>query len=339
MDRRRLLQSLQSSLAASLVPSLLPSLARAARPIAPAALLVPLSGASAALGRSMARAALLAQAPGSKVPIVIDTGGTPEGAADAARQALKRGAGLILGPLLAAEVRPVLAAVAGRIPVITFSNDAGLIESGAFLLGITAEQAVAPLLHYARTRGVRSVAIVGDASAWSLQAGAAAIRAGQSEGLAVSALPAMPAGLRGPATPDAILFTGGTPAPSPADARAAGIQPLVAFAGLDPSPAALTSLDGAWLSAPDPAAFATFATAYEAANGSPPGVIAGLARDAAAIAAILIQGGGTDRSALLATASFEGVCGDIRFRADGSAVRTMAIIVVEGGQYRVVDRA
>ena len=43
---------------------------------------------------------------------------------------------------------------------MTFSNDAGLRESGAFLLGITAEQAVAPLLHYARARGVRSVGVV-----------------------------------------------------------------------------------------------------------------------------------------------------------------------------------
>lgn len=290
-------------------------------------MLLPLSGEHAALGRSMARAGVLAQGSDAKALFAIDTGGTPAGAAEAARQAVKRGAGLILGPVFAAEVRPVVAAVAGRVPVLAFSNDLALIDSGAFLLGITADQAVAPLLGYARGRGVRRIAIDPLATPWGMQVAAAAARAAPRVGLVI---------VPDTTTADALLLSG-DPAAMAARARAVpGVQMLGSFAGLEADPAILAGLDGAWLSAPDPAAFADFAQAYEAANGSPPGAIAGLAYDAARIAAILRQGGGGDRSAVLALASFKGACGDIRFRADGTASRDMAILAVDSGRYRVV---
>jgi len=305
----------------------------AAKRAAPAALLVPLTGADAAIGRSMARAALLAQAD-PRALFVIDSGDAPASAAAAARDATKRGAGLILGPLRSSLTRAVVGA-AGTVPVLTFSNDSGLLDSGAFLLGITADQAVAPLLHYARSRGIRRIAIAaGDP--WST----AASRAGQREGLTIEALPAQGASaLIGAGDPPHAILFAGMPATNAAELRNAGIQPLLAFTGLDPAPQALAALEGAWLSAPDPAAFADFATAYESANGNPPGILAGLARDAAAIASALARSGGTDRAALLAAPRFEGVCGDIRFRADGSAARDMAILTVSGGRYEVVDHS
>jgi hypothetical protein len=119
--------------------------------------------------------------------------------------------------------------------------------------------------------------------------------------------------------------------------KGSGVQLLGASAGLDADPGVLAALDGAWLSAPDPAAFADFAAAYERQNGTPPGVIAGLAYDAVRIAAILRRSGGTDRSALLAAQGFKGACGDLRFRDDGSAQRDMAILAVDSGRYRLVD--
>jgi ABC-type branched-subunit amino acid transport system substrate-binding protein len=331
-DRRRLLRSLGSGLVASSCPSFL-SVALAAKRIAPAALIVPLSGADAAIGRSMARAAALAQAD-PKSLFVIDSGATPASAAVAARDAIKRGAGLILGPLRSGQVRAVVGG-AGQIPVIAFSNDTALLDSGAFLLGITADQSVAPLLHYAHSRGIRRIAVVGG-DPWAT----AAARAGQREGLGIETVsPEAAAALaRSADPPHAILFCG-TPPAGASDLRNAGVQPLVAFTGLDPSPQAVAALEGAWLSAPDPTAFADFANAYEGANGAPPGILAGLAHDGAAIASTLARGGGSDRSALLAATRFEGVCGDIRFRTDGSASRDMAILTVAGGRYQMVDHS
>jgi ABC-type branched-subunit amino acid transport system substrate-binding protein len=291
-------------------------------------LLLPLTGAHAALGRSMARAGALAQGNEKKTLFVIDTGGTPAGAAVAAAQAIKQGAGIILGPVFSPEVKPVVDAVGGRIPVVSFSNDAKLLERGVFLLGITADQAVAPLLGYARSRGVRRISLAAGADAWDVQVAAAAQRAAERTGLTIVTSQA-----------DASLISG-NPATMAAAARAmkgSGVQLLGASAGLEADPAVLAALDGAWLSAPDPASFTDFANAYEAQNGSPPGVIAGLAYDAVRIAMLLRRGGGSDRSALLAVQGFMGACGDLRFRDDGSCQRDMAILAVDAGRYRLVD--
>ncbi len=71
------------------------------------ALLVPLSGANAELGRAILDAAQLAlfEVPGERLILVPrDTAGTADGAAKAARAVIDDGAKLILGPLLATEV-------------------------------------------------------------------------------------------------------------------------------------------------------------------------------------------------------------------------------------------
>ena len=350
-DRRRALASLRSGLilcaAASVVPY--PSFAARAKR-QPVALLVPLTGASATIGISMQRAATLAQPAASRNDelIVLDTQGTPAGATAAAAQALRRGARMILGPLFAAEVRPVVAAVAGRIPVLSFSNDATLLESGAFLLGITAPQLTAALLRYARGRGVRSVALLGGDSPWSRQSFDTALRLAPELGLTLRttdapAPEALLAVLRkgnGGVLPDAVLLPEGS-APFVAAARAlrgSEVQLLGTLQALDYAPAALAALDGAWLAAPDPAGFADFARNYEARNGSAPGAIAALAFDAMGIVSAMRAAGVVDRGALLAPAGFRGVAGAVRFRADGSCTRELAILVANPAGYSVAER-
>jgi hypothetical protein len=109
------------------------------------------------------------------------------------------------------------------------------------------------------------------------------------------------------------------------------MQVLGAITGLDLPPETLHALEGAWFAAPDPAGFASFARAFEERVGSQPGLITGLAYDAMHIVEQLRMGGGVDRSALLAATGFKGVCGDVRFREDGSAARTLAILTVKSG--------
>ena len=331
-DRRRLLLSLPSALVASSFPSLFA--AGAAKTLPPAALLVPLTGPNAALGRSMARAGGLAQGKDAKALIVLDTGGTPVGAAAAARTAMKRGAGLILGPLGSAEVAPVVVA-AGGVPVIAFSNDLALRESGAFLLGVTADQAVAPLIRYARGRGIRRLALLAGTDPWGVQVAAAAVESAKREGMDLAMAPpgaALGGFLRGPNASDALLASGDLEAAARAIGDS-GVQLLGAFTGLDAAPAALAQTEGAWLSAPDPSGFRTFADGFEQQNGVAPGVIAGLAFDAVTIAQGLRRAGSLDRSALLSGRTFDGVCGAVRFRADGTATRAMAILAVSKGRY------
>lgn len=309
-----------------------------------AALLVPQSGQYAALGRSMERAAALVQGASDdgkrhdSVMRVYDTGGTPEGAANAARAARKAGASIIFGPVFAHEVPAVLGAIGREVPVITFSNDAALIESGAFLLGMTARQSVAAILGYASSRGIRRIAVAGSSEGWGMQARSAASALAAAEGLALSQLPASGVlAASADALPDAVLATDPATLVNLAPQLAAqGVQALGAFQGMDLAPDMLARLDGAWIAAPDPAGCAGFARAYEQRNGAAPGTIAALAYDAAGIAVQLTRGGGTDRSALLAGGSFKGVCGNVRFHEDGSAARTLAILQVTQGQLRTV---
>ena len=109
------------------------------------AILLPLSGARADLGQPMLQAAQLAL-PGPEL-ISQDTGGTPEGAAQAARTALGAGVSLVLGPLTAPEVAAVspIAHNAG-VPVLAFSNDPAVAQPGVWPLGITPRQQVQRLV-------------------------------------------------------------------------------------------------------------------------------------------------------------------------------------------------
>lgn len=352
MDRRESLRLLRSALILSATSSFLPAPAWSAprRGAQPAALLVPLTGPSAALGLSMRRAATLVESDEGRNAdlIVFDTGGTPAGAAAAARLALRRRARLILGPLFAPEVRPVLDAVAGKVPVLSFSNDSALLESGAFLLGITPAQLTTAILHYARGRGIRRVALFTGNDGWGAQTAVAA-RALQGElGLDLRVLasdPPTPAALRAAAgggeLPDALLLSGGG-ASLLAAARAfkgSGVQLLGTMRAIDHSPSTLAALEGAWLASPDPAAFSEFARNYEMRHGGAPGAIAALAHDGAMIAKTLREGGRLDRPGLLATREFAGITGNLRFRSDGSCARELAILAVDANGYSVVEKS
>lgn len=344
MDRRQLLQYSPSFLLASFFPPFAAS-ASAAKADLTAALLIPQTGPHAALGRSMERAAMLAQATNAQSSLVVfDTGGTPEGAAAAASLALKKRASVILGPLMAGEVPGVAAAVGGTVPVISFSNDANLRESGAFLLGITARQSVRAILQYASDRGIRRVAVGGTDHGWGGQVRAAAEVEGTALGLAVSQLPGgdlstVPGNVVGSADglPDAVLMPDIPGLVKLAPQLASnGIQPLAALPELDLPREIFRQLEGTWLAAPDPAGFANFARQFEQRMGTRPGIIAALAFDAAGILNQMQQSGGLDRSAVLTANGFNGVCGHVRFREDGSAARSLTILELAAGGIRKI---
>jgi ABC-type branched-subunit amino acid transport system substrate-binding protein len=312
-----------------------------------AAILAPLTGTSASIGVSIQRAAMLAQSPATKAEdlMILDTGGTAAGAAAAAAQAVKGGARIIIGPLFAEESRAA-ARAAGVVPVLSLSNDEDLIGSGAFLLGITASQSVAATLAYARSRGVRRIAVLGGESRWSIQGSAIAIRMSGTGGLDVRALPAgtTPANLMvalrkagGGELPDALLITeGGDALRMAARATAAsGLQLLGTQQSLE---LRAEDISGAWLSGPDPAALSELANRFSRSGASAPGLIAALANDAMTIVETLRNSGVVDRSALLAGQGFEGITGPIRFSADGSASRDMPVLVAGANGYIRTDR-
>ncbi|WP_310496056.1 penicillin-binding protein activator [Sandarakinorhabdus sp.] len=145
------------------------------------ALLVPLTGANAPVGQSIANAANLALLDVGEKNLNLRVYDTAAGAGVAAQAALRDGAGLILGPLLAADVAPVTAAIGARpVPVISFSNDAGVAESagaGVYVMGFQPGQAITRVVQFARDKGVARFAALMPEGTYGQRAQTAFVRA------------------------------------------------------------------------------------------------------------------------------------------------------------------
>ena len=148
------------------------------------ALLVPLTGANAAVGQSIANAANMALLESGERRInlrIYDT--AAGGASAAASRAIGEGARLFLGPLLAGDVRSVQGiASANAVPVLSFSNDAALAGEGTYVLGYQPGQSIARIVNYARGRGVERFAALIPDGVYGQRAANAFLRAVEASG-------------------------------------------------------------------------------------------------------------------------------------------------------------
>ncbi|MGB0920213.1 MAG: penicillin-binding protein activator [Alphaproteobacteria bacterium] len=126
------------------------------------AILVPLSGPHRGVGEALLHAAemaLFSMGADDLELLPRDTKGTPDGAAQAAHDAVQSGAELIIGPLFASSVAAVApVARQAQITVLAFSNDRSVASPGVFLLGFLPEQQVARIVRFAHRKGLRRFA-------------------------------------------------------------------------------------------------------------------------------------------------------------------------------------
>jgi branched-chain amino acid transport system substrate-binding protein len=336
------------------------------------ALLLPLSGPNADLGKAMLEAAQLALfTTGSDRLTLIprDTTGTADGAASAAKSVVADGAKLILGPLIADEVdavKPI--AQAASINVIAFATKTQVAGGNVFLMGFLPRQEVAREVSYARDQGLSKFAalapntpyghLMGDSLreiAGSGGAGATRVEYfdPRSTDLATSIKHLLPAG--GGATAsgnlpfDALLLPeGGDQLKQIAgQLKSAGIDPSKTHllgSGLwdDPSITNDADLTGGWFAASPPDVRHEFEHRYQGAYGHPPPRLASLAFDAAALAAVLAKSDGPDPfspQAIQNPNGFTGVDGLFRFGPDGLVQRGLAVLEVDPGGDKVVSPA
>lgn len=150
------------------------------------ALLLPLSGPSADLGRALFEAAQLALFDVGNEDFVLlprDTGGTPEGAADAARQALADGVRLVLGPLFSGSVAAVAPLTRlARVNVVGFSSDRSVARPGVYLMGFLPAQQVARVVEYAIGRDLKWFTALAPSTAYGKSMVAALGQATQAAG-------------------------------------------------------------------------------------------------------------------------------------------------------------
>ncbi len=333
-------------------------------------LLVPMSGPNAELGKAMLEAAQLAlfTTGGDRLTLVPrDTAGTPEGAANAARQVIAEGAKLLVGPLLAAEVETVKPiASEAKINVIGFSTATQLAGGNVFLMGFLPRQEVAREVAFARDRGLtRFAALAPDTQYGRLVAEALRDVATASGGTmtkvefldprAPDPAPAVQKLLSGGAAPPASRPPASVPAANASfDAlllpegglrlkqianqlRQAGVdtaQVRLLGSGLwdDPALASEPALYGGWFAASPPEPRREFESRFQASYGHAPPRLASLAFDAAALAAVLARNGGPEpfsHEAILNPSGFTGVDGLFRFTQEGLVQRGLAVLEVQ----------
>ena len=323
------------------------------------ALLVPLTGANAGVGSSIANATQLALLDTNTTQVRVTSYDTATGAAAAARRAIDEGAQLILGPLLADDARAVgpVARAAG-VPVLSFSNDQGVAGQGTYVMGYTPAQSVERVVGYARSRGVTSFAGLVPNGLYGERASTAFLRAVESEGGQVVSLQTYsrtPASVAAAAARVAakapwgavLIADGGAGAAAAAGAakrgspgaRVLGTELWNAEIGI----AARPQLAGAWFASVSDTLYRQFAAKYRVRFGTGPYRLASLGYDAVLLTVRIARdwrvGDRFPEARLRDPDGFAGLDGAFRFAANGVAERALEVQELRGGQAVVVSPA
>ncbi len=308
------------------------------------ALLLPLSGARATLGQQMAKAVWLAEDFGGtpKTTMVLDAGETPQAAAQAAHDAVSKGANIIVGPLFRDQT-PAVVEAAGPVTVMSLSNDTALSATGAWVFGVTPAQSVDAVLGFAQGAGAKRITVLetggtlGHHATQALHFGA--------RGARVSPLPSIPATTRPDQMDEALRQAGGGSMPDIVYVPEAGDTTLrQAEAAVQTGVTTIGSLqwsglgqdqfdrlDKACFTGPDPVRFDRMSAVFRAQLDEEMGVIAALAVDAVGLA----QSVGSART-LSTRTGYQGLLGNTRFDRDKTCERALAILRIDEGTVRPV---
>jgi ABC-type branched-subunit amino acid transport system substrate-binding protein len=281
--------------------------------------------------------------------LIKDDAGSPQGAQQAAQQALDEGAEIILGPLFASSVPAVAQVARGRgISVIAFSTDSSVATRGVYLLSFLPESDVNRVIEYAATSGKRSFAAMLPENAYGNVVEAAFKQAAPKRGRVVifekygadRATTARTVAQSLQNADSLLLADDGEAVVQSADALAAAGANLqnvqLLGTGLWDNPRVFASprLQGGLYAAPDPAGFRSFSTRYRNKYGGDPVRTATLAYDAVALVAALSRTQGGKRftsEVLLNSSGFAGIDGLFRFKPDGTNERGLAVMRVTSG--------
>jgi ABC-type branched-subunit amino acid transport system substrate-binding protein len=324
------------------------------------ALLVPLSGGNAGVGQSIANATMLALLDTQNQSVRVTNYDTAPGAAAAARRAIAEGAQLILGPLLADDVRAVApVARAAGVPVISFSNDAGVAGGGTYVMGYAPVQSIGRVVAYASGRGVTSFAGLVPNGLYGQRASTAFLRAVETAGGKVvslqtfartpAAITAATARLGGQGAYDAVLIAdGGAPASQAAAQVKRGVNAGTRILGTElwnseAGIAARPALAGAWYASVSDTWYRQFATKYRGRFGVTPYRLSSLGYDAVLLTVRIARdwrvGSPFPEARLRDGDGFSGIDGAFRFGRDGIAERALEVKEIRGGATTVVSPA
>jgi ABC-type branched-subunit amino acid transport system substrate-binding protein len=325
------------------------------------ALLLPLSGETAALGQGMLDAANLAVfdiADKNFELMPEDTGDTPGKAKEAADHAETSGAQLILGPVFSpsvAAVKPIAQRMS--LNVVSFSTDTTQAGDNVFVMGFLPAAEIERVADYAKAEGASHFAALAPEGAY----GNSAIGALQE--IVPDAAPLIRYAPGGdPAARVPALTAAGVPfdallLPEGGD-KLRAIAKALPGSGIDvhkvhllgsglwdePALGQEPELVGGWYAGTPASARADFEKRFEATYHYKPPRLATLAYDATALAIVLArqtQAGQApfDKAALTKASGFAGIDGIFRFHDNGQIERGLAILQVTPTGETVIDPA
>ncbi|MFZ5778811.1 MAG: penicillin-binding protein activator [Pseudomonadota bacterium] len=330
------------------------------------ALLLPLSGRAAPIGKSLQQAAEMALFDTGARELALaayDSGDSAEAAVEAYRRARIDGAALVLGPLFGTSATALAPLVSqGGANVISFSNDEQAAQRGVWIMGIAAPPQVRRVVDYAADQGIKRFAAFAPQSTYGQQMvqtleSQAVLRGGSVAAVELfdaNGTELFPAARR---LADAVRGEGKLAVLVPvAPPRLSSAVAALNAAGIDTKEVQLlgtgvwdvpnvgqdTVLRGAWYAAPDPAKRADFERRFLSTYGRPPHRLATLAYDGVALAAQLARlkpGGDFTAEAITNPNGWSGIDGIFRFLPNGRSERALAVIVVQAGPGTVVSPA
>jgi len=324
------------------------------------ALLVPMTGPNAGVGQSIANATQLALLDTKSVRVRITTYDTNIGAALAVQRALADGNQLILGPLLAEDVR-VVAPIAHQagVPVVSFSNDTSVAGDGTYLMGYAPAQSIERVVDYARGQGIADFAGLMPKSLYGDRASTAFLRAVRNASGQVVTLQTYD---RSTASINAAITRMAQDSPYQAvliadgGSIAAAAVPVLRKSGgaaahvlgtelwnAEASIASKPALNGAWFASVSDGLYRQYAAKYRARFGAAPYRLSSMGYDAVLLT-VRIAGDWPfnapfPEDRLRDRGGFSGIDGAFRFGRDGVAERALEVQEIRGGTTITVSPA
>ncbi len=337
------------------------------------ALLLPLTGRSAELGKAMQDAATLSlfdkyarlsgKQAGTKLELLPkDTGDTPQQAAAAAESAVADGAQFIIGPVFgdATEAAAKVSRAKG-ISMLSLSNSSKGGD-GVYLFGFSPQEQTSRVVGYALDQGkTRIAALVPDSAFGSMVLDAARTTlatkgiklvkevryAPEGTGIDKVADQLAPQGGGAPVFDALLLPEGGAPlgtilrALSARGINSANVQFLGTGIWDDAVLVRRVPLEGAWLASSPPDDTTAFDKRFQETYQYVPPRIASLSYDAVALAVTLaVSGRPFDQATLTSNAGFDGPAnGLFRLKANGQVQRGLSVLQVQGWGFKEISAA
>ena len=324
------------------------------------ALLLPLSGKNAGIGQSLANATTMALLDTKANNIRMTSYDTALGVTAAARKALADGNKLIIGPLLKDNVVTTANIVrSSGVPILSFSNDAGVAGNNVFVLGHIPSQSIRRVVKYAKSKGMSRFAALVPNGVYGQRASSTLLRAVKDVGGTVVSIQnfnrdsrsveAATKKLSQNGSFDAILLAdNGTMAIKAAPYIRKNASGTAKILGTDlwntsSKLAGAPAIRGAWFASVADSLYRQYATKYRARYGKAPFRLSSLGYDSVLLTVKVAQnwkvGTPFPISQLTDPGGFIGLDGAFRFRRNGISERALEVQEIKRGSFAIIDPA